>query len=738
MSITPDKAPETLLASDPNALFLQRTDEINELLDSGASLSGHERNCFFLNTGQGKFATASATSGFDFYDDARAVARTDWDHDGDIDLLFANRTAPRLRFLKNNGTPDTNFLALRLTGSTSNHDAIGARVVLKSGSRTILRGLRAGEGFLGQSSKWLHFGLGESKAIDSLTVYWPGGKAESFSDLQPNSWFLLKQDTGKATPWTPPNRSINLPEKSFELPIPTSRAAVRLCAPMPIPQLEFLDENETKQPIVPNRGRPLFVTLWASWCPACDASFTNLAENVTRLEKAGIDTLALSVNGLGEGDQSTHEEAKAYLKKHKIPLSHQRAHPDLLHQLQLIANRIIAQNEPLPLPSGFLLDPQGNIIAFYRGPAPVDHLVTTASAKHSNPLSHFRAALPYPGIWSGAARLHPVSKLVSDFIEADFSQAGLAFAEKHKLSFESAQRYAEVFSQVGNRYARDEDFDTAISYYQEALQEHQDSPLVHFNLALALERQKKIPDALAEYGRAITLDPKITVAHLNRGAILARNPKTIGEGIASLQEAVRLNPNLAASHYHLGLALERTRQFQSAFKHYQQAYLLAPDHFGNAMQLAHLYERAGQIEQALAEYQKIARIHPNNPQIPFQSGLASEKLKRPAKARDFYQNSLAISPNYLPALNNLAYLLATSPGFEDHPQSLTLATRAAKLTQNQNPAILDTLASAFLANQKKKQALATLEEALDLAKKQDLKPLAEELSQKLLELAEEK
>ncbi|MGC6459928.1 MAG: tetratricopeptide repeat protein [Akkermansiaceae bacterium] len=738
MSITPDKAPETLLASDPNALFLQRTDEINELLDSGDSLSGHERNCFFLNTGDGKFTTASATSGFDFYDDARAVARSDWDHDGDIDLLFANRTAPRLRFLKNNGTPDTNFLALRLIGTTSNRDAIGARVVLKSGDRTLLRGLRAGEGFLGQSSKWLHFGLGSSEDITSLTVHWPGGKSETFSDLKPNAWFHLTQGTGKATPWTPPKRIINLPEKEFQLPSPTTRAAVRLCAPMPIPEIHFLDDSDQKQPIIPNKGRPLFLTLWASWCPACDSSFTEFAENADRLQQAGIDTLALSVNGLGQGDESTFTEAKDYLTKHDLPLTHHRAHPDLLHQLEIIANRIVAQNEPLPLPSGFLLDPQGNVIAFYRGPAPVDHLIATATAKNSDPNSHFYAALPYPGKWFGDSRSHPISKLVTAFIDADFTQSGLAFAKQHKLSFDGSQTYAEVFSQVGNRYADQEDFDTAIAYYREALSEHENSPLIHFNLALALERQKKIPDALAQYERAITLDPKITVAHLNRGAILARDPKTIQVGIASLQEAVRLNPNLAASHYHLGLALERTHQFQPAFQHYRQAYLLAPDHFGNAMQLAHLYERAGQIEQALAEYQKIARIHPNNPQIPFQSGLASEKLKRPAKARDFYQKSLTISPNYLPALNNLAYLLATSPSFEDRPQSLTLATRAAKLTQNQNPAILDTLASAFLANQKKEQALATLEKALDLAKKQDLKPLAEELSQKLLELAEEK
>jgi len=731
MSITPDKAPETLLASDPNALFLQRTDEINELLDSGDSLSGHERNCFFLNTGDGKFATASATSGFDFYDDARSVARSDWDHDGDIDLLFANRTAPRLRFLKNNGTPDTNFIALRLVGTTSNHDAIGARVVLQSGDRTLLRGLRAGEGFLGQSSKWLHFGLGSSEDITSLTVYWPGGKPETFPNLKPNAWFHLTQGTGKATPWTPPKRTINLPAKEFELPTPTARAAVSLCAPMPIPEIHFLDNSDQKQPITPKPGRPLFFTLWASWCPACDSSFTEFAENSDRLRKAGIDTLALSVNGLGQGDESTFAEAKDYLKKHHLPLTHHRAHPDLLHQLEIIANRIVAQNEPLPLPSGFLLDPNGNIIAFYRGPAPIDHLIATATTKHPDALSHFQNALPYQGIWIGDPRTHPVDKLVSSFIDADFTDSGLAFAKQHKLSFSGSQAYAEVFSQVGNRFANQKDFDTAISYYREALYEHETSPLIHFNLALALERQQKIPDALAQYERAITLDPKITVAHLNRGAILARDPKTIKLGIASLQEAVRLNPNLAASHYHLGLALERTRQFQPAFQHYRRAYLLAPDHFGNSMQLAHLYERSGQIEQALIEYQKIARIHPKNPQIPFQSGLANEKLKQPARARDFYQRALSLSPNYLPALNNLAYLLATSAGLENPPQALTLANRAAKLTQHQNPAILDTLASAQIANNQPTQALSTLEKALSLAKSANLEALSRELASKI-------
>lgn len=731
MSITPDKAPETLLASDPNALFLKRTDEINELLDSGASLSGHERNCFFLNTGEGRFATASATSGFDFYDDARAVVRTDWDHDGDLDLFFANRTAPRLRFLKNHGTSENNFVVVRLTGTSSNRDAIGARVVVKSGGKTILRGLRAGEGFLGQSSKWLHFGLGQSKSIDSLTVYWPGGKPETFSGLKANAWFDLKQDSGKASEWTPPNRTIKLPPKTFELPVPTARAAVRLCAPMPIPQIDFLDSSDKKQAIIPKQGRPLFLTIWASWCPACDASFTELAKNSVKLEQAGIDTLALSVNGLGDGDDSTFAQAKAYLKKHQIPLTHHRAHPDLLHQLQLIANRIVAQNEPLPLPSGFLLDPAGRVIAFYRGPAPIEHLIQTATAKPKDAQAHFQAALPYPGRWHGLPRIHPVDKLVNEFIDAGFFDAGLEFAKAQKNAFPSIDAYAEVFSRVGNRFADQGKLTTAIAFYRSSLAQNDSSAIVHFNLALALERQKRIPDALAEYERAISLDSKITVAHLNRGAILSGSPGTLTQGIASLQEAVRLNPNLAASHYHLGLALERGGQFQQAFQSYRQANLLAPDHFGNAMQLAHLYERSGQIEKALHEYQKIAAIHPKYPQVFFQSGLASERLRRPKQARDFYLRALELSPKYLPALNNLAFLLATSPDVIDAKQALNLATQAAGLTRRQNPAILDTLASAQIANKQHETALATLNQALSLAKALKNQSLIKDLETKI-------
>jgi tetratricopeptide (TPR) repeat protein/peroxiredoxin len=735
MSITPDKAPETLLASDPNALFLKRTDEINELLDSGASLSGHERNCFFLNTGGGKFATASATSGFDFYDDARVVARSDWDHDGDIDLWFANRTAPRLRFLQNNGANGTHFIALRLQGTSANRDAIGARVEIKIGGRTLLRSLRAGEGFLGQSSKWLHFGLGADTKCEALTVHWPGGKSETFAGVAADSWFKLVQGTGKARRWQPPRRTSALVEKPFVLPPASEMAAVRLSARMRIPELTCFDANGAPQRIAPAANRGLFVSLWASWCPACISEFTEITAHAEDLKKAGIDVLALSVNGLGEGEESTFAEGETRLQKLGFKGVHRKSDPNLLEQLRIIANRIIAQSGPLPLPSGFLLDANGEVAAFYRGPASIQHLLDTASTlAFTDPVKVFRTSLPYPGTWIGEPRQYPINRLVNEFIDAGFTDTGLAFARKQEKSFSKPSDFAEVFSRVGNRHAAKNDLNTAIRYYREALERDNDSPTIHFNLGIAYERQKSIQQALMEYRRAIELDPTITVAHLNRGAILGRSgdAKQRKEGIASLTEAVRLNPNLAASHYHLGMALERAGQFTAAFKHYRQAALLAPDHLGNAMQLAHLIERAGNFEEALKEYQKIREIHSESVQAAFQSAVVLEKMKRPAEAVSDYRECLKLQPDYIPGLNNLAWLMATSedPRIRKPAESVQLATRAAKLTEYRQASILDTLATAQAAAGRTGDATATLEKAIPLAHEAGQDAFALELERK--------
>ena len=137
--------------------YLESLRALHERLDEGLSFSGNERNCAFLNPGRagGPFANVSAVSGLDFPDDGRGVALFDLEGDGDLDVAISNRTAPRLRLMRNELPAGDRFVALYLEGdgAGTNRDAVGARVELETTDGTLRRSVRAGEGFLSQSSR---------------------------------------------------------------------------------------------------------------------------------------------------------------------------------------------------------------------------------------------------------------------------------------------------------------------------------------------------------------------------------------------------------------------------------------------------------------------------------------------------------------------------------------------------------------------------------------------------------
>ena len=118
-----------------------------DLIAKGYSWSGNERNCCYLNEGAGRFANISHLSGLDARDDGRAIAVMDWDQDGDLDLWFRNRSAPRVRLKLNRHRPDAgkgSYVAVRLRGTKANRDGVGAvvEVVLADGGKTVSDGRR--------------------------------------------------------------------------------------------------------------------------------------------------------------------------------------------------------------------------------------------------------------------------------------------------------------------------------------------------------------------------------------------------------------------------------------------------------------------------------------------------------------------------------------------------------------------------------------------------------------------
>jgi hypothetical protein len=100
------------------------------------------------------------------------AATADFEGDGRLEFVF-NKFNDRPYFFANR-FPRQNYLEVKLTGTTSNRDAIGAVAWLWTGNMKMVRQVNPAGGYLAQSSRLLHFGLGDRKA-DSLVVRWPSG-----------------------------------------------------------------------------------------------------------------------------------------------------------------------------------------------------------------------------------------------------------------------------------------------------------------------------------------------------------------------------------------------------------------------------------------------------------------------------------------------------------------------------------------------------------------------------------
>ncbi len=104
----------------------------------------------------------------------RGAAFADYDNDGDLDIVIVNIGGPAI-LLRNDGGDRSSWIGLRLAGTRSNHDGIGARVKVVAGGRTQISQRRATQGYLSSSDPRLHFGLGSAGTVDQIEVTWPSG-----------------------------------------------------------------------------------------------------------------------------------------------------------------------------------------------------------------------------------------------------------------------------------------------------------------------------------------------------------------------------------------------------------------------------------------------------------------------------------------------------------------------------------------------------------------------------------
>jgi hypothetical protein len=162
----------------------------------------------FHNLGAGKFQEVTQSLGTAFASPkvARGAAYADIDNDGSLDVLVTTNGGRIYLFHNEGGT--NHSLRVKLVGTKSNRDGIGAIVRVTAGKDQQSQMLRSGSSYLSQSELVLTFGLGGASKADSVEVQWPSGQVDKLSNVNAGQAITIAEGKGVVTnrpygkPWS--------------------------------------------------------------------------------------------------------------------------------------------------------------------------------------------------------------------------------------------------------------------------------------------------------------------------------------------------------------------------------------------------------------------------------------------------------------------------------------------------------------------------------------------------------
>jgi hypothetical protein len=154
----------------------------------------------FRNQGKGLFENMSTRLGPALQQPVvgRGAAYGDFDNDGDLDLVITEANGPA-RLLRNENGNQNDLLRVKLIGTRSNRDGIGAKLILQVDKHLqLLRMVKTGSGYLSQSELPVTFGLGKPEPGRKmvLTIVWPSGRKDTVANIAPNQAITVQEGKG--------------------------------------------------------------------------------------------------------------------------------------------------------------------------------------------------------------------------------------------------------------------------------------------------------------------------------------------------------------------------------------------------------------------------------------------------------------------------------------------------------------------------------------------------------------
>jgi len=590
------------LTRRPGTLYDDGWRATNRLLVADGAQAQHERNVLLRNNGRGGFDEVSGSVGLDLDQDGRSFAVLDYDLDGDSDMvLMAPRSSPQLRVFRNDLGSESASLALRLVGTTSNRDAVGARVTVETDQLRRTRIVQIGSGFLSQHSKELLFGLGKSERVVKVTVAWPSGAIQTLAGLPINHRVWIEE--GKGVVRDEPLRKGSASAVPAIGPVSASAppaAGVWLYQPFPAPDFMLKSLDGQDRSISERAGRPMVVVCWATWAPPSVSALKDLAREREALAARGASILAVALDPPADA-----EKVRVAAQGLAVPVM--VASEEVAGTYSILNRYLFDRREDLRLPTVFLVSAQGEIVKIYRDGVIAKGVLEDVPRIAASPAARLARAVPFEGVF------------ISGPGERNYFQYGLELSEQG--------------------------FDTPAITAFERVAKLDPSAITFHNLGTLYMRRGQPVAARGAFERALELKPDYADASNSLGALLAQSGE-VPAAIERFRAALEARPDFADALNNLGFALFQTGQPAQAHELYQKALTLNPDFPEALNNLGIFFGRQGDLESAQRYFQQALDKRRGYGEAANNLALVLSARGQPDAAVDLLRRSLEEAPEF--------------------------------------------------------------------------------------------
>lgn len=636
------------LGAIPTSDYEQGWNAINELIRSDGTWSGYERNVLYANNRDGTFSEVGGAAGLDLIDDSRSFALADIDHDGRLEIIVKNRTAPQMRVFRNVMPGLGHSLSFKLRGSKSNRDAIGSFITIETDAGRQTKFVQAGSGFLAQHSKEVFFGLGAAGGPVRVSVRWPSGKVEQFAGVPAAHRIEIEEGAGtfKATPYVARDelrhnaearkggaeQAGGAPALGYREVLPRE-FETWLLAPIDPPGFALPDSYGELHRLSDTRGRTTLLSFRSLSSPGSTSDLDDARRNYSRWQKAGVALVVVNVDSAAGGATS---------KDSAWPFPVLSADAETLAVYNLLFRYTYDRRRDLSFPVSFLLDSEGLIVKIYQGPFDVRRVLADAARIPKTEQERRQAALPFRGDYYGG-------KVIRNYFTygVAFAQHGYPDAAESafKRAIQDEPQSADAYYDLGTLYMQQEKWDLAKQSLLKASELKSGDLMALNNLGVIAAREGRADDAASYFARVLQSDPGNVLA-LGNLADLKREQGRLDEAERLLEDALKSQPDNPELNYKLGMVFASAGENGGAEKYLENAIRLRPDYAEALDNLGVLYALTNRPSRAIAAFNQCIARAPKFDQAYLNLARVDIKLGKRDEAADVLRELLKASPGH--------------------------------------------------------------------------------------------